>query len=185
MLIPNYGMSKRVILIISVALFTLAGLCFAQGPFVSDVTVGEALHKVSLERLDKDPPLFLAKDCVTAPAKDIASFAIVATIAESREIKALIVTLVSGSLFSASGEMEWLFPSGGQINLYGKTASKSIKDGMTECTVTFLAGLADLHDHSALAGGGNVILRLYSKKGSVMEIELPSAFIKLLSDPAA
>jgi len=185
MLIPKKGMGKQVMSIVSAALFTLAGLCFAQGPIASDVAVGEALHRVSLERLDKDPPLFLAKDSVIAPAKGISSFSIVATIAENKELKSLIVTLVGASMFSASGELEWVFPAGGQINLYGKTASKSLKDGMTECTISLLAGLADLHDHSALSGGGNVILRLNSKKGSVMEIELPSAFIKLLSDPAA
>lgn len=171
--------------IVSAALFALAGLCFAQGPLSSDVAVGDALHRVSLERLDKNPPIFLAKDSVAAPAKDLASFSIVATIAENKELKSLIVTLVGRSVFSASGELEWVFPEGGQINLYGKTASKSLKDGMSECTISLLAGLADLHDHSALSGGGNVILRLYSKKGSVMEIELPSAFIKLLADPAA
>ena len=185
MLIPKKGMGKRVMSIVSAALFALAGLCFAQGPFVSDVAVGETLHRVSLERLDKDPPLFLAKDSVIAPAKGLASFSIVATITENKELKSLIVTLVGGSVFSASGELEWVFPASGQINLYGKTASKSLKDAMTECTISLFAGLADLHDHSALSGGGNVILRLYSKKGSVMEIELPSGFIKLLADPAA
>ncbi|MHB0896089.1 MAG: hypothetical protein ACYC1A_00900 [Spirochaetales bacterium] len=172
-------------LIVSVALFALAGLCLAQVPAASDVAVGGALHRVSLERLDKDSLLFLVKDSVVAPAKDISSFSIVATIAENRELKSLIVTVVGASLSSASGELEWLFPSGGQVNLYGKTASKPLKDGKTECTITILAGLTDLSDCSARIAGKNVLLKLYSKKGVMVEIELPSAFIQLLSDPAA
>jgi len=178
-------MSKQVMSIASAMFFALTCVCFAQGPIASDVAVGGALHRVSLERLDKNPPLFLAKDCVAAPVKGVSSFSIVATIAENRELKSLIVTMVGGSMFSASGELEWLFPAGDQINLYGKTAAKTLKDGMTECVITILVGLAELRDHSALAAGRNVLLKLYSKKGVMMEIELPSAFIKLLSDPAA
>ena len=91
-------------------------------------------------------------------------------IAENCELKSLIVTVVGGRMFSSSGELEGLFPAGGQVNLSGKTASKSLKDGKTECTITILAGLTDLSDCSARIEGKNVLLKLYSKKGVMLEI---------------
>ncbi|MHB9005232.1 MAG: hypothetical protein ACYC6C_14480 [Coriobacteriia bacterium] len=178
-------MSKRVISIASAMLFAFACVCFALGPTASEVIIGNAMHKVSFERLDREPPLFLAMDSVVAPAKDIASFSIIATFAENRVLKSLIVTLVSYQAFSASGELEWLFPAGEQVNLYGKTAAKPLKDGMTEYTITFFADLADFCDCSALTSDKNVLLKLYPRKGAPKEFELPSAFFQLLSDPAA
>jgi len=170
--------------IVSVALFMLSGFCFALDSGVSDIVIGEATHQLSFERLDRVPPLFLAKDYVAAPAKDIASFSIVATIAEDRELKTLVVTLVSGPAFPASGEMEWLFPDGEQLNLYGKTAAKALKNGTTEYAITFLTDLPRFCDCATRIANGKVFLKLYSRKGTSAEFEFPSAFFRFLSDPA-
>ena len=130
------------------------------------IAVGDSLHTISFERLNKDPPLFIAKDIVVAPGKDIANLSISACLSESRVLKSLIVTVVSGQAFVASGELEWLFPAGEQLNMYGKTVAKPNKDWSDGIyRITFLSGLNDLYSYSSSTGDRNVLLKMYSKKG--------------------
>lgn len=182
MLIPKNGMEKKVITISLAMLFSFIFVCFALDPFSKEIAVNNAMHKISFERLNKDPPLFVAKDIVVAPAKDIANFSISATLSESSVLKSLVITVVSGLAFVASGELEWLFPVGEQLNMYGRTVTKSGKDGLMEYTITFLSGLNDLYSCSSSTGDRNVLLKIYSKKGAAKEFEIPSAFFALLQD---
>ncbi len=164
--------------------FLLAFACFALDPVAKDVAVGDSLHTISFERLDKDPPLFIVKDNVAAPAKDIANLSVSACLSESRVLKSLVVAVVSGQTFVASGELEWLFTAGEQLNMYGKTVAKPGMDGLVEYTVTFLSGLNDLYSFSSSADDRNVLLKMYSKKGAAKELEIPSEFFTLLRSTA-
>jgi hypothetical protein len=175
-------MGKKVFMVALTLLGLFAFRCFAQNPVAKEVAIGDVLHKISYEKLDREPPLFVAKNIVYAPVKDITHFIISATFSESQVLKSLIVTVTSSSTFLVSGELEWLFPSGEQINMYGKTASKSVGDGLTEYTITFLSSMADLCACAVVSGGDNVRLKLFSKRGEVREFEFPPAFFSFLSE---
>ena len=176
-------MRTKVIAMSLAILFSLAFICFASDA-AEGIAVGDSLHMVSFERLDKDPPLFIAKDSVVVSGKDIVNFSISATLTENRALKSIIVVVVSNQAFAATGEFEWIFPSGEQLNMYGKTVSKPGRDGLMDYTLTFLSGLSDLCACSLEAGDRNVLLRMYSKKGAAREFEIPSAFFTLLRSTA-
>ena len=177
-------MKKKMIAIALTMLFSLAFTCFASDSVAKDVAIGDSLHTISFGQLNKDTPLFVARDVVLVPAKDIANFSISACLSESHVLKSLIITVASGQAFVASGELEWLFPAGEQLNMYGKTVAKPGKDGLMEYTMTFLSGLNDFYSCSSSTGGCNVLLKMYSKKGMAREFEIPSAFFALLRSTA-
>lgn len=164
--------------------FSLAFICFASDSVAKDVAVGDSLHTIGFGRLNKDSSLFIARDIVLVPGKDIANFSISACLSESRVLKSLIITVVSGQAFVASGELEWLFPAGKQLNMYGKTVAKPGKDDLMEYTITFLSGLNDFYSYSSSMGDRSVLLKMYSKKGAAKELEIPSAFFTLLRSTA-
>jgi len=173
-------MRKKVITIALAMLCSVAFVCYASDSASKEIAVGDSFHTISFERLDKDPPLFVAKDIIVVPGKDIAHFSISATLAENHMLKSLIVDVVSSQAFAATGEFEWIFPSGKQLNMYGKTVARADKNGMTEYTITFLSGLPDFYACSSSVTDCNVFLKIYFKKGAAKEVEIPSAFFALL-----
>jgi hypothetical protein len=177
-------MNKKVIVVVVFMLYSLGFTCFASGPAFGEVEIGGALHAISIERLDRDPPLSVARDTVSASDKDIPRFSLAATFAENQVLKSFLVTVASASIFAASGEIEWIFPSGEQFNMYGKVVSRPNAHGVMEYSLTFLMGLDKFYGYSRLAAGRNILLRIYSKRGTVREFVIPSAYFSLMASSA-
>ncbi len=176
-------MSKKVIAIAVILCVSLTLACFASDA-AEGIAIGDSYHTISFERLDKDPPLFIAKDTVVVSGKDIVNFSISVTLTENRSLKSMIVAVVSNQAFVATGEFEWVFPSGEQLNMYGKAVAKPDKGDLTSYVITFLSGLNDLCTYSLKAGNRNALLKMYSKKGAAREFEIPLAFFALLRSKA-
>ncbi len=174
-------MNKKVIVAVVFMLYSFGFTCFASGPAFEEVEIGGALHAISIERLDRDPPLSVAKDTVTTSDEDIPRFSLAATFAGGQVLKSLLVTVASASVFAASGEIEWLFPSGEQFNMYGKVVSRPGGRGVTEYSLTLLVGLDKFYGYSRLAAGRDILLRIYSKRGTVREFVIPSAYFSLMA----
>ena len=174
-------MNKKVVVIALMIACSFSSPCFAQNPSNQELKIGDALHRLSLEQTIKTPPLFIARDTIIIPNAGIAGFSIAATFGESKTLKSLIISMISNQTLPLSGEAEWLFPSGEQMNLYGKTTAMFGNDGQVEYVITFFSGLDDFCHISSKLKNQNVIVKIYSKKGVILESEIPSAFFALFS----
>lgn len=155
--------------------------CFAQVPRFEEISVDDMLHTISLEKLDKDPPLLIVKDDFATSTDDVLRMTLHATLSDSFDIKSLTLTVLSKNEYALSGELEWLFPSNCTLSMFGKTRTKSRENGICEITVTFLLGLDDLGKYSALLNdSGTVMLKIYSRHGTARSFKIPNNFFWLL-----
>ena len=174
-------MDKKVVLLALMITCSFSMLCFAQNPASQELQIGGMIHRISLEQTNKDSLLFVAKDTIIISNSGIVGFSLAVTFGENRILKSLMVSLASSQAISLSGEAEWLFPSGEQMNLYGKTTAMFGNDGQVEYVITFFSGLDEFSLISSKLKNQNVIVKIYSKKGVILESELPSAFFTLFS----
>ncbi len=174
-------MRKNVAFCAFILFFCLGSICFAQKAAIAEVLVDKTLHSIFFEKLDRDPPLLSVRDDFAVSASDISKVMLSASLSESFNLKALMVTIVSDGDFSLSGELEWLFPSDCRLSMIGMTKIRNLDNGSSEATVTFLLGLDDLGKYAAcLAEGDIVTLTLYSRRGTTKSFQIPNSFFHCL-----
>ncbi len=174
-------MRKNVAFCVFALFFCLGFHCFAQKVTVAEVLVDTTLHTIFFEKLDRDPPLLSVRDDFAVSTNDISKVMLCASLSESYNLKALMVTIVSDGDFTLSGELKWLFPSNCSLSMIGMTKIRNLEDGNSEATVTFLLGLDDLGKHAAcLAEGDTVTLTLYSRRGTTKSFRIPNSFFRCL-----
>ncbi len=180
-LYSNKRMRKNVVFCILAVFFCLGFHCFAQRAAVAEVLVDTTLHTIFFEKLDRDPPLLSVRDDFTVSKSDISKVMLNASLSESFNLKALMVTIVSDGDFMLSGELKWLFPSNCSLSMIGMTKIRNLEDGNSEATVTFLLGLDDLEKYAArLAEGDIVTLTLFSRRGATKSFQIPNSFFHCL-----
>ena len=174
-------MKKNVAICFFIIFFSLGFICFAQKAAVGEVLVDTTLHTIFFEKLDRDPPLLSVRDDFAVSASDISKVMLCASLSESFNLKAFMVTVVSDDDFALSGELEWLFPSNCSLSMIGMTKIRNLGNGNSEATVTFLLGLDDLEKYAArLAEGDIVTLTLFSRRGTTKSFQIPISFFHCL-----
>ena len=175
-------MNKKVCVLACFLIFCLGFSASALDPAnIVEVNLSGTRHEVSFEKLDRNPPIVIAKDDLYPTDQEISKLSLVATMSESLDVKTLTLTVVSASSFILSGELEWRFPSDRTLNMFGKAKSRNIGNGTCEVTVTFLAGLSDLSMFAALPRDEKAVtMTIYSSRGSPKDFEIPDSFFALL-----
>lgn len=154
---------------------------FALEPVSEEITIGSTLHRVSRKGAESDPKTLIVTDVASSPAEGVANFSITAVLTPEKNLKSLNLIFLVDKVFSASGEIEWQFPSGAKLTMFGKVSTKNNAKGFIEYTITFFSGLVDFRNGASAVGDGNGVVRLHGRgKSAVMEILVPAAFFKLL-----
>ena len=153
---------------------------FALGLDSTTVSIDGVVHTISSEKIENTAPILIVKD-EFIPQSDISRITVSATLTESYKLKSLVLSIVGPSDFILSGEMEFSFPSGTKLSMFGKVSTKKLANGNSEGSVTFLQLLDDLTmSAGSLRDGSSVVAEIFSKRGLSKSFRIPDSFFKRL-----
>lgn len=160
---------------------------FGQNSRIEKISIGDTVHSISYEQLNRDPPLFIVDDSFSTQDNDVSTVTLSASLTESCRLKALTLTVVGKGEFALSGELEWRFPFNHSLDMVGKLRTKNLPNGSCEMSVTFLSGLDDLCKYSTLLEENHTAkIIIYSRRGTSKEFQIPYGFFhRILPEKAA
>lgn len=160
-------------------------LCFGLSAFTLDsvsttVSIDGIIHSISVERFENISPIRIVKD-EFVPSSDISKIAVSMTLTDSNNLKCLVLDIIGPGDFIMSGEVEFSFPSGIKLSMFGKVSTKNLANGASEGSVTFLERLDDLKlSTNTLHDGSSVTAEIFSKRGLSKSFRIPDSFFKHL-----
>ena len=169
----------------TVACACLLWLCFGLSAFAlgsdsATISIDGVIHTVSTQKIENTAPILIVKDEFILP-DGISRVTVSPTLNESYNLKCLILSSAGPSDFILSGEMEFSFPSGTKLSMFGKTVTKNLANGVSEGSVTFMQGLDELKmSSSSLRDGSIVMAEVFSKKGFIKRFQIPGSFFRRL-----
>lgn len=160
-------------------------LCFGFSAFSiglesATVSIDGIVHTISVERLEDVSPIRIVKD-EFIPSGEISRIAVLATLTESHHLKCLVLNIVGPSDFILSGEVEFSFPSGAKLSMFGKAVMRNLTNGAAEGSVTFLQRLDDLKTSLGSPRDDSVVIaEIFSKRGHSESFRIPESFFQRL-----